>query len=142
MRRKHIAAAFIVALSCALLNASCVQSQPAPPDAEGAPAIETKDDGDPFGDPDGDPNIGGGIGTEPPDSDVGSEPPVSTPSPGSDPPDETATMAECYAAGKGGTETREAFCRDECPPTKKRKCWSLVPESLVAWLGWCTWNFQ
>ncbi len=107
---------------------------------DGAPVLGPQDDGDPFGDPD----IGGDIGSEPPASGYGggwTDPRASTPSPGSEQPDETATMAECYAAGKGGRATREAFCRDECPPEKKQVCWSLVSESLVKWLGWCTWNF-
>src|SRR5258708_5869680 len=98
MRANHVAGAFIVALSAALLSASCVESQPAPPEVDAAAAIGTKDDG-------------GCIGSESPAS--GGWSPESE-------PDEMATMAECYAAGKGGRATREAFCRDECPQEKKQ----------------------
>jgi hypothetical protein len=146
MRSNRLAAAVVLSLSCVLLIASCARQPVAMQEVRGVsdcvPAIETTDDDDPFG---GDPDVGAGIGSEPPASDVGSgswsapsEPPVTTSSDGDD---EEATVSECYAAGRGGTATREEFCRSSCPQEKKRKCWSLVPVSLVEWMGWCTWNF-
>jgi hypothetical protein len=50
------------------------------------------------------------------------------------------TRDECIAAGKGGTEAREDFCR-RIPRDKARGCWSRVYSSLVEWIGWCSWTF-
>lgn len=87
MRLFHIAVAVVVPLSCVFLNASCVQSRRGMPEPEGVgghvPAIETTDDGDPFG---SDPDVGGDIGSDPPASDPGSSS-WSTPNEPSEPGD-------------------------------------------------------
>jgi hypothetical protein len=160
MRPHHLAAAFIVVLSCALLSASCVQSPPAPPETEGttggAPAVETADDSDPFGDPSSDPDIGGGIGSEPPSGGVGSDPGSSDfgrePSAGGsedaqggasgDEVSEGLAQDACIAAGKAGFDERRAFCNSVMvPPYKKQGCWQRVLLSRAEWIGWCYWNF-
>jgi hypothetical protein len=58
MGPNHVAAAVVVALSGALLTASCARSQT--PTLADPPAIETQDEGDPFGAQD----VGVGIGSQ------------------------------------------------------------------------------
>jgi hypothetical protein len=83
--------------------------------------------GDDFGHLDlGDPDIHGGLNLGGAPLDPGAE--------------GLATREECYAAGHGGQATREAFCRS-IEPDKRAGCWALVHESLIRWIGWCSWNF-
>lgn len=115
MRTHHAAAAIVASLSCALLVAACTHSAPETDGtSDHAPSIETTDDGDLLG--------GGEL---PADYEVGG----------------LGTREECYLAGRGGPEAREDFCRSTCPPEHKKACRSLVYKSLVAWVGWCSWNF-
>jgi hypothetical protein len=87
MRTNHLAGAVVLALSCALLTASCLQGATATSKAS-EPGSDTepsglKDDGDPFGsDPDVGPSIGG---SEPPSAVWGPVSPEPSPGPVADP---------------------------------------------------------
>ena len=151
MKMNHIAAAVVVSISCALVNVSCVQSGTATPEAAsaggGAPALETKDDGDPFG---SDPGLGGGIGserpvihvgTDPSSTDVGSGPPSTSAQSGSGgsaaQPEGRFTYNVCALLKNACANVRSAFCISQPDPAVRAKCRSHLFDSPVSWQNYC-----
>jgi hypothetical protein len=159
MRMNRLTAA-ILALSCAILTASCIQSSAATREAgdtdESASASELEDDGDPFG---GDPDLGAGIGSEPPTSPVGRDPGSSgfgswPSSPGSpverepgEPGEEESAgdgvrLVACVALGVAPAKARGVFCDTLCDRGAYARCRSHLFHSRIEWTNWCHFEFD
>jgi hypothetical protein len=129
-----------VAVSCALLTASCVQgpAEVSETYGEGPAAIETKDDGDPFG---GDPDLGAGIGSEPPASTVGSGPPstsAGSSTGGSAAEPEGRFAYKVCVLLEGSSElVRVAFCNSQPDRLVRGRCFCHLKDSPVSWQNWC-----
>ena len=112
MQGHRISAAMLVAVSGTLVAASCVQSPEPASETEvtsaHAPAIETKDDGDPFG---------GGPADDP------------------EPTGDTGLLATCLLLAPASVPRKEDFCRS-LPEEKRGGCWKYRFNRLE-WAGWC-----
>jgi hypothetical protein len=115
----------------------------------GAPAVETRDDDDPFG---GDPDLGAGIGTDPSGSGLGSAPPAdgfgsapaigagSGPGDASPGEDDPHRLGLCLALVPASISMKVAFC-DSLPRSDMQARCMSHRWSRVEWTGWCYFEF-